>query len=801
MKQLLTPVILSFLFFITCLSSNKCLAQQDLILHNIPLVPQASYTNPAITPTANFYLGVPGISSLYFNAYNTGFKWSNLITHRAQDDSLVLDTETFLKKLAKKNYLSTALQVDILTFGFRVKKNYFSLNIIEKEYMRFTYPGDFFKLAIEGQGLSTQLIGKTADFSGLGFDASLYTEFGLGYARDFSDKLTIGLKAKYLQGQVNITTAKSEIGLTTDATTFDLTGKSTIRVNTSGTDTLFRGMAFDDWLYGMLPGVNIGYGGITTFNPMDIFKKDNRGIALDLGGNYQINDKFSVSGSVIDLGYINWKEQLKNYTTDNSSFTYEGFDIRNFINAHGDTNTTSIKTYFDSLLNSFKPVETNEAYKSWLNSKIYLTGNFYLNKNNNVGLTMYNEFYHGMHTSVALSFSTRVKKGLHATVNYSVLHRSWNNMGAGLVLNLKGFEWYVTSDNFLGPIFPQHTKNFNIHTGFNILVGYKDKKRAPKDSDKDGVADKEDDCPDIKGELRFKGCPDTDGDGLPDQEDKCPYVAGPKENGGCPWGDKDHDSVFDNVDKCPDVAGSAENDGCPWGDRDNDSILDNIDKCPELAGPKENHGCPWGDRDYDSIPDNIDKCPDVFGAKDNNGCPWGDKDKDGVADNIDKCPEVAGLTTNFGCPEDDMDKDGIIDKLDSCPKTPGPVSNHGCPIIEKAEKEILKTAFSNLEFESGKDIIKVVSYSSLEELAKLLVRKPTWKLKLAGHTDNVGKVDANMTLSRKRAEAVKNFLVIVGIESERIMTEYYGPNKPIADNKTPEGRAKNRRVEMNIVFE
>jgi hypothetical protein len=183
--------------------------------------------------------------------------------------------------------------------------------------------------------------------------------------------------------------------------------------------------------------------------------------------------------------------------------------------------------------------------------------------------------------------------------------------------------------------------------------------------------------------------------------DNCPTEAGPKLNGGCPWGDKDEDGLTDNVDECPDVAEPEENNGCPWGDRDEDGILDNEDDCPNEAGPIENKGCPWGDR---------------YG--------------DGVLNNVDHCPHLAGPADNGGCQH--QDSDGVIDLEDECPRTPGPIENKGCLVSEEEEQEVLNTAFDNLEFETGKDIIASSSYESLDKVAELLVKKPDYRLRISG---------------------------------------------------------------------
>ena len=148
---------------------------------------------------------------------------------------------------------------------------------------------------------------------------------------------------------------------------------------------------------------------------------------------------------------------------------------------------------------------------------------------------------------------------------------------------------------------------FTDHLGLNVQTGYnhgfqKDGtdyfqhsagiviKFGAKDTDKDGIPDKDDACPDVAGPKEFNGCPDTDGDGIPDKDDACPDVAGLKEFNGCP--DTDGDGVADKDDKCPDVAGPAENGGCPWPDTDGDGVLDKDDQCVNEAGPASNNGCP-----------------------------------------------------------------------------------------------------------------------------------------------------------------------------------------------------------------
>ena len=140
---------------------------------------------------------------------------------------------------------------------------------------------------------------------------------------------------------------------------------------------------------------------------------------------------------------------------------------------------------------------------------------------------------------------------------------------------------------------------------------------------------------------------DTDGDGIVDKEDKCPTVKGVRANNGCPL-DSDHDGIIDAEDKCPTVAGVKENQGCP-ADTDGDGIIDTEDRCPTVAGVKANQGCP-ADADGDGVIDSEDACPTVPGVRANKGCP-ADADGDGVIDAEDLMPNVAGLVALQGVPE------------------------------------------------------------------------------------------------------------------------------------------------------
>ena len=289
---------------------------------------------------------------------------------------------------------------------------------------------------------------------------------------------------------------------------------------------------------------------------------------------------------------------------------------------------------------------------------------------------------------------------------------------------------------------------------------------------------------------------DADLDGVADRNDKCPNTPTGivVDKNGCPL-DNDKDGVANYIDGCPDVAGTELMKGCP--DKDGDGITDNDDRCPDVSGASNLRGCP--DADMDGVADIDDKCPGTkAGYKvDTTGCTL-DTDNDGVINEDDACPEFAGTLALKGCP--DKDGDGISDTEDKCPNVAGTIANKGCPEITKEDEKKITQIASKIFFENNSDKLKTASLNQLDELTAILKKYESANLIIEGYTDSKGADDFNLTLSQKRTESVKTYLMEKGIMESRLTSTGLGETNPIADNKTNAGRARNRRVELKTSY-
>lgn len=321
------------------------------------------------------------------------------------------------------------------------------------------------------------------------------------------------------------------------------------------------------------------------------------------------------------------------------------------------------------------------------------------------------------------------------------------------------------------------------------------------DTDKDGIPDKKDDCPNVIGIASLNGCPTKIENITPKKYctiinssineiillkkttiptfipipvaiDKPEVIS-----------DIDHDGIQDKVDECPNVAGIEKLKGCPVkiekikSKDPNKIVLLTALKVAEpirVIVPK-------------IIPftTSVEK-PEIIL----------DSDNDGVPDNVDECPYIKGSLQTHGCP--DTDGDGIVDAKDPCPFAAGKNGGNGCPEIEITSTVFIES--KNIEFASNSiDVRGIYKLDIIEPALDSIYDNANYTLVITGHTDGEGDAAFNMNLSQARANQVKAIFIKKGLAEDRIVTVAYGETMPIANNNAELGRSHNRRVEIHIV--
>lgn len=436
------------LILLLILTAFEGISQQDFIMYNMHEIPQSSYSNPSNQFNGKFYIGIPGISSNFISFTNSKFSFSDIVLK--EGDSLRLDVGNLIDEAGNDNYLSFNSRIDLLSFGFHISpKTQISFNATENASVRLNYTDDLIQVIWNGNGSFDD---NTVNFEGMGINVMHYREYGLGVSHQLNDKLRLGVKAKYLYGMENIFSEKTDISLFTDPETFELTARADISLKTAGISDVDDDESTMDYLTG----------------------RDNKGFALDLGANYQVNEQLSVNASILDLGSIEWNDYTKNYSNPGSSFFYDGITLNAFTGDDNfiDEDATSFDVVIDSLEDALNLDTTRGSYKTSLTGRFFIGANYQLDERTLVGGLIQSEvFQERFIPSITASIHRKLIKWVGVSASYTIINQSYANIGLGVNLNPGPVQFYLVSDNVLGAFKPQDSRYFQVRFGINLLFG------------------------------------------------------------------------------------------------------------------------------------------------------------------------------------------------------------------------------------------------------------------------------------------------------------------------------------------
>ena len=441
MKNKFTGLLFSILL------ASSLFAQRNLTLMDLK-TPYTYRVNPSVSPETKFFIGLPMLGHQNVQITNRISSVNNLFVKNAQD-SLVLNTsESFYNGMGKRSYIGVDVTNQILAFGFKAKNSYFNFDISNRLIAEVGFGSDLFKFLAQGNGGS--LLGQRAGFDGLGASLMSYIEYGLGYSREISPNVSIGGRFKLLSGLANLSGTNTSFGITTDSVNYNLTFDGQADIKSSNT------LIYTDSAY------------MNNLDPMRLAKMaynfSNFGMSFDLGATVKLSEKITANASVIDLGFINWKNGVSNYSVNKFSYTFKGLDLNSLLSDSSDV----AKEITDSLTSIFNVGRSTKSYSTGLPTKIYLGGSYNWNNYLSTGLTFYNEFYNSSYRGgIVLSSTFSLRHWLGATLNYGIYSRSSANVGFGL--RIRGF--YVLTDNLVALLNYQAVKAASVCFGFNLVIG------------------------------------------------------------------------------------------------------------------------------------------------------------------------------------------------------------------------------------------------------------------------------------------------------------------------------------------
>ncbi len=446
-------------------------AQQANTLYLMHDVPQSNLLNPAVQIQCRYYVGIPVLSSLYFNYSNTAFTYNDLASTNTWNIGGVS------KQMHHKDLYTGEAELNLLAFGYRRKSLYFTFNLTERAQVYQTIPGEMAQMAVNGNG---PFVGETARFDGFRPGGYHTRHYALGVSRIFGPYLTAGIRARLLFGKANLSSGPSTIRVNTQEDNFALLTEADYTLNSSFPMTILK----DD--EGNITGIDVH-----EIDPVEyLMNRGNVGLGLDFGLIYKYSDEITLSASVLDLALVRWKTDLNNVRGE-GVFEYAGTDFSQVINA-GDL----VNEMVDSLINSIDFTSTTNPYTYLLPTQIFLAGSYRYSEKISFGLVNRNVIYRSkLHSSFTLSAQAVLAKKFTGSLSWSYLNNSLLNVGVGIALHGKGIQFHVVTDNLLGFFFPFDTRTLNLRAGINLMLGCPRNKKERLQEQSYGFLPKGGECP------------------------------------------------------------------------------------------------------------------------------------------------------------------------------------------------------------------------------------------------------------------------------------------------------------------
>ena len=403
-------------------------AQHDLVLYQMQDVPQAVGLNPSFQPPVQAYFNIPLLSGVNIGGGNSSYLLKDLgiDAFNPQPDFAL---NSLLTNSTRENQTNVHAQADLIGFGFAHKRFYFNFGIREYFDAKLYAPTSLIDLA-NAIDSERYIVGKTYDLKKLGMVASHYRSFSIGASYQASHKLSIGGRVNYLMGLENIWTINEGLKLETHQSGRMFVGTGSFSILSSGLAQLSDNFDLGNYF------LNAG----------------NHGVSADLGFDYHYDERFSISASIINIGFIKWKDRLAGVKVGPGNLYPKD----------------KLESILDELTDG--TAQDHVQYQTPTPVRAYINGRYTFGNGTALGFLYSGSAWYGtMEHAIAFSLHTRLQDRIGLLVNYSIYNNSYLNIGTGLSLHLGTLQLYALTDNILG--FFGQGQNLHANLGLNILLG------------------------------------------------------------------------------------------------------------------------------------------------------------------------------------------------------------------------------------------------------------------------------------------------------------------------------------------
>jgi hypothetical protein len=452
-------------------------------------IPQNHLLNPAFRPASRFNIGIPVLAGISGGFGNNFFELTDILTPDLKADSIIsfqnpnFDLEKLAAKLKDRNTISADASVQLLGIGFPLGKNlYLYADVMDRLTVKTLFPRDLMELYELG---STGFTDRTLDISEMNLKAQYFREYGVGLSGNITGSLRIGGRIKLLSGLASVSLINRSLHLiVNDDLSQGVIADASLQV--SGKETIQKILTDNNFIL-QSPDTSNDKVNVKGFIQQYLGAPvSNTGIGIDLGIVYNFGRLFTLSASIADLGFINWKKDLKSYDA-NANFTLPGITLQDVVDQSFsiDDMVSSLK---DSIVNNFVEDQNPPSFKTYLPTRISVGGSFNILPVLSFGILSDTRIFAGSaRETVSFSANTYLGRTFNASVNYTIDNFNYNNLGFGLAFKAGFAQVYLIADKipltwervyfssgddkYKAIPIPGKWNMFNFQVGMNIAFG------------------------------------------------------------------------------------------------------------------------------------------------------------------------------------------------------------------------------------------------------------------------------------------------------------------------------------------
>ncbi len=449
----------AFLFASLAFNPSAAIARHYNSLFWMNGIPQSNYGNPALAPQPNFFIGLPLVSSVYFNVSSRGFMINDVLRLDMYNE-YYWDSDQLLSQLKPKNHLQGSLHVDLLSFGLRHNDSYFLFHVSDKIEANMAYSPDIAYLIFKGtEGFPADRF--SGNFDGLGTDYHHYREYAGAFTKEWSPVITTGIRAKILTGLAHASFDYQSMHLQTDPSDGKMKLYSDLLIQSSNTSIpqILKGEEEEEGRFANSSKV-INY--LTTSN--------NMGAAIDIGMIIKPSPSVSLGLSLLDLGFIDWKDEAESVVIQGSS-VFPAIDTQDLFEGNFAEN---FRQHADTATYGFDLTGASGHYRQTLAPRLMASAAVDLSQRHQIAVLARGFYYNEvLYPSASVSYYARPSHAFGIMMSYTVANMNYSNIGFGFNLNLGPIQLYAVSDNVLAVIQPYKAQLATVHLGMNLVFGYR----------------------------------------------------------------------------------------------------------------------------------------------------------------------------------------------------------------------------------------------------------------------------------------------------------------------------------------